>query len=238
MPSSRVSHACGRHDRKPLRSRCLCRCSSRCQVYILRPMETPSCNGFRPCEHRPRTARAGIDVRETEALFRFSAAMCSCSIAGHSAAANEGRLTTTGWSPTACNRTSPHDKNGEQHYDVISAFIKSVAGRRSQRRDLPYRMLPAARELRYRPPAGICPRGHRLANPQRPVLLANACFRYGAQDRYARGLRIPLALERSIWASMSPKSNSAHILSTRRSPSSNTTRRTVPVLLHLRAPTA
>ena len=107
---------------------------SRCQVYILRPMEEAQLQRLldRAIATDPELRERGIDVRETEALFRFSGgdARKLLNILDILLAANEGRLTITDRLVTDClqQNIALYDKNGEQHYDVISAFIKSVRG--------------------------------------------------------------------------------------------------------------
>jgi putative ATPase len=127
-----------------------------------------------------------------------------------------------------------YDKNGEQHYDVISAFIKSVRG--SDPNAAIYylaRMLEGGEEPRFiaRRLVILASEDIGLANPN-ALLLANACFdtvhKIGMPEA-----RITLA-ETTIYLATSPKSNSAYaaineaIAFVRRD---NTLR---PVPLHLR----
>ena len=103
-----------------------------------------------------------------------------------------------------------YDKNGEQHYDVISAFIKSVRG--SDPNAAIYylaRMLAGGEEPRFlaRRLVILASEDIGLANPN-ALLLANACFdtvhKIGMPEA-----RITLA-ETTIYLATSPKSNSAY----------------------------
>jgi putative ATPase len=103
-----------------------------------------------------------------------------------------------------------YDKDGEMHYDIISAFIKSIRG--SDPDGAIYwlaRMVEGGED-----PAFIARRlvisaseDIGLANPN-ALLLANACFDTLMKIGWPEG-RIPLA-ETTIYLATSPKSNSAY----------------------------
>ena len=213
---------------------------SRCQVYILRPMEDAQLQRLldRAIATDPELRERGIDVRETEALFRFSGgdARKLLNILDILLAANEGRLTITDRLVTDClqQNIALYDKNGEQHYDVISAFIKSVRG--SDPNAAIYylaRMLAGGEEPRFiaRRLVILASEDIGLANPN-ALLLANACFdtvhKIGMPEA-----RIPLA-EATIYLATSPKSNSAYMAINKALSfvEHDTTNRPVP--LHLR----
>ena len=104
-----------------------------------------------------------------------------------------------------------YDKDGEMHYDIISAFIKSIRG--SDPDGAVYwlaRMVEAGED-----PAFIARRlvisaseDIGLANPN-AMLIANACFDAVMKVGWPEG-RIPLA-EATIYLATSPKSNSAYM---------------------------
>ena len=104
-----------------------------------------------------------------------------------------------------------YDKDGEMHYDIISAFIKSIRG--SDPDGAIYwlaRMVEGGED-----PAFIARRlvisaseDIGLANPN-ALLLANACFDTIMKVGWPEG-RIPLA-ETTIYLATSPKSNSAYM---------------------------
>lgn len=217
---------------------------SRCQVYILRPMEEEDLRTLldRALTADPELKRRDIDVRESGALFRFSGgdARKLLNILDIVVGATDGKVTITDQSVTDClqQNIALYDKNGEQHYDVISAFIKSVRG--SDPNAAIYylaRMLSGGEEPRFiaRRLVILASEDIGLANPN-ALLLANACFdtvhKIGMPEA-----RITLA-ETTIYLASSPKSNSAYkaIDKALSLVERDTTNRPVP--LHLRnAPT-
>ena len=217
---------------------------SRCQVYILKPMSDEELSTLL---HRAITAdeelkSRNVKVTQTEALFRFSGgdARKLLNILDIMAGATSGDIEITDESVTAClqQNIALYDKNGEQHYDVISAFIKSVRG--SDPNAAIYylaRMLAGGEEPRFiaRRLVILASEDIGLANPN-ALLLANACFdtvhKIGMPEA-----RITLA-ETTIYLATSPKSNSAYMAINEALSfvSHDTTNRPVP--LHLRnAPT-
>ena len=183
-----------------------------------------------------------IEVKQTGALFKFSGgdARKLLNILDILAGATEGKLTITDQYVTDClqQNIALYDKNGEQHYDVISAFIKSVRG--SDPNAAIYylaRMLAGGEEPRFiaRRLVILASEDIGLANPN-ALLLANACFdtvhKIGMPEA-----RITLA-ETTIYLATSPKSNSAYAAINKAIAlvEHDTTNRPVP--LHLRnAPT-
>jgi putative ATPase len=104
-----------------------------------------------------------------------------------------------------------YDKSGEQHYDIISAFIKSVRG--SDPDAAIYwlaRMLEGGEDIKFiaRRLIILASEDIGLANPN-AMLIANACF--DAIDKIGMPeARIPLA-EATVYLATSPKSNSAYL---------------------------
>ena len=167
---------------------------SRCQVYVL---------------------KRGVEVVETEALFRFSGgdARKLLNILDILSNATDGKIIISDKNVTDClqQNIALYDKNGEQHYDVISAFIKSVRG--SDPNAAIYylaRMLAGGEDPKFiaRRLVILAAEDIGLANPN-GLLLANACFdtvhKIGMPEA-----RIPLA-EATIYLATSPKSNSAYM---------------------------
>ena len=183
-----------------------------------------------------------VKVKETEALFKFSGgdARKLLNILDIIAGATDGDIEITDAYVTEClqQNIALYDKNGEQHYDVISAFIKSVRG--SDPNAAIYylaRMLAGGEEPRFiaRRLVILASEDIGLANPN-ALLLANACFdtvhKIGMPEA-----RITLA-ETTIYLATSPKSNSAYMAINEALAfvEHDTTNRPVP--LHLRnAPT-
>ena len=186
--------------------------------------------------------KRNIEVRETEALFRFSGgdARKLLNILDIIVGASENDIIIDDERVTEClqQNIALYDKSGEQHYDVISAFIKSVRG--SDPNAAIYylaRMLAGGEEPRFiaRRLVILASEDVGLANPN-ALLLANACFdtvhKIGMPEA-----RITLA-ETTIYLATSPKSNSAYaaINKALAMVEHDTTNRPVP--LHLRnAPT-
>ncbi len=190
---------------------------SRCQVYVLKAMDEGQ---LQELLDRALTAEAGlrgrnVEVRETGALFGFSGgdARKLLNILDIMAGACAGDIVLDDASVTEClqQNIALYDKNGEQHYDVISAFIKSIRG--SDPNAAVYylaRMLAGGEDPKFiaRRLVILAAEDIGLANPN-GLLLANACFdtvhKIGMPEA-----RIPLA-ETAIYLATSPKSNSAYM---------------------------
>ena len=217
---------------------------SRCQVYVLKPMDDSELQILldRALATDVELKKRNIEVRETEALFRFSGgdARKLLNILDIIVGASEGDIIIDDERVTEClqQNIALYDKSGEQHYDVISAFIKSIRG--SDPNAAIYylaRMLAGGEEPRFiaRRLVILASEDVGLANPN-ALLLANACFdtvhKIGMPEA-----RITLA-ETTIYLATSPKSNSAYaaINKALAMVENDTTNRPVP--LHLRnAPT-
>lgn len=217
---------------------------SRCQVYILKSMNEDELSTLltRAITVDEELKKRNIKVEQTAAIFKFSGgdARKLLNILDIIAGATDGDITINDDYVTEClqQNIALYDKNGEQHYDVISAFIKSVRG--SDPNAAIYylaRMLAGGEEPRFiaRRLVILASEDIGLANPN-ALLLANACFdtvhKIGMPEA-----RITLA-ETTIYLATSPKSNSAYmaINAALDFVSHDTTNRPVP--LHLRnAPT-
>ncbi|MBQ2414168.1 MAG: replication-associated recombination protein A [Rikenellaceae bacterium] len=217
---------------------------SRCQVYVLKAMEDNELQTLldRALTQDIELRERDIRVEQTTALFRFSGgdARKLLNILDIITGAIDDPLVINDQTVTDClqQNIALYDKNGEQHYDVISAFIKSVRG--SDPNAAIYylaRMLAGGEEPRFiaRRLMILASEDIGLANPN-AMLLANACFdtvhKIGMPEA-----RIPLA-ETTIYLATSPKSNSAYaaINAAMAQVEHDTTNRPVP--LHIRnAPT-
>lgn len=217
---------------------------SRCQVYVLKPMTDEELQQLldRALTTDSELKRRTIEVKESEALFRFSGgdARKLLNILDIIVGASSGDIIIDDERVTESlqQNIALYDKSGEQHYDVISAFIKSVRG--SDPNAAIYylaRMLAGGEEPRFiaRRLVILASEDVGLANPN-ALLLANACFdtvhKIGMPEA-----RITLA-ETTIYLATSPKSNSAYaaINKALAMVENDTTNRPVP--LHLRnAPT-
>ena len=190
---------------------------SRCQVYTLKPMQEADleCLLNRALTTDEELKKRNIKVEETSALFRFAGgdARKLLNILDIITSSREGDLVITDDLVTEVlqQNIALYDKNGEQHYDVISAFIKSVRG--SDPNAAIYylaRMLAGGEEPRFiaRRLVILASEDIGLANPN-ALLLANACFdtvhKIGMPEA-----RITLA-ETTIYLATSQKSNSAYM---------------------------
>ena len=189
---------------------------SRCQVYVLKSMDNEQLQTLldRAITQDPYLKERGVKVEETEALFTFSGgdARKLLNILDIVSNATEGKIVINDKNITDClqQNIALYDKNGEQHYDVISAFIKSVRG--SDPNAAVYylaRMLAGGEDVKFiaRRLAILAAEDIGLANPN-ALLLANATFdivhKIGMPEA-----QIPLA-ETTIYLATSPKSNSAN----------------------------
>ena len=217
---------------------------SRCQVYVLKAMNDSELQVLlnRAITTDKILVERGVSVEQTAALFEFSGgdARKLLNILDIITGAHEGDLTITDELVTEAlqQNLALYDKNGEQHYDIISAFIKSVRG--SDANAAIYylaRMLAGGEDVKFvaRRLVILAAEDIGLANPN-ALLLANACFdavhKLGMPEA-----RIPLA-EATIYLANSPKSNSAYLAINEAMAmvEHDTTNRPVP--LHLRnAPT-
>ena len=192
---------------------------SRCQVFVLKPLEMSDLQDLldRALATDEILRHKDIKVNEKEALFRYSGGdarrlLNILEIVVESAAGNSP-IVIDNKMVEHCLQTDSarYDKGGEMHYDIISAFRKSVRG--SDPNAAIYylaRMIDGgedpvfiARRLCISAAEDIG-----LANPN-ALLLANACFQTVSSIGMPEG-RIPLA-EATIYLASSPKSNSAYL---------------------------
>lgn len=217
---------------------------SRCQLYVLKSLEK---DDLLELLHHALTRDAvlkekNIELKETDAMLRYSGgdARKLLNILELVVEADSGNpIVITDEKVVDRLQQNPlaYDKDGEMHYDIISAFIKSIRG--SDPDGALYwlaRMVEGGED-----PAFIARRlvisaseDIGLANPN-ALLLANAAFDAVMKIGWPEG-RIPLA-EATVYLATSPKSNSAYMGI---GSALETVRQTgnLPVPLHLRnAPT-
>lgn len=213
---------------------------SRCQVYTLRSMQEEELEQLlaRALDADEELRNRVKEVAEREALFRFAGgdARKLLNILDIILSSTDGDIVITDRLVTDVlqQNIALYDKNGEQHYDVISAFIKSVRG--SDPNAAIYylaRMLAGGEEPRFiaRRLVILASEDIGLANPN-ALLLANACFdtvhKIGMPEA-----RITLA-ETTIYLATSPKSNSAYMAINEALAFVNKDTSLRPVPLHLR----
>jgi putative ATPase len=223
----------------------ICPLLSRCQVYVLKPLERKDLEILlrRALTEDIFLKEKEIEVKETNALFRFAggdARKLLNIIELVVIAENGNKIVITDDSVTNRIQENPaaYDKDGEMHYDIISAFIKSIRGSDPDAAIYWLARMVAGGE----DPAFIARRlvisaaeDIGLANPN-ALLLANVCFDALQKIGWPEG-RIILA-ETTIYLATSPKSNSAY-LAIDKALDEVARSGNLPVPLHLRnAPTA
>lgn len=190
---------------------------SRCQVYVLKSLEKEELLGL--LEHALKDDAylrdREVDVQETEALLRYSGGDARKLLNILDLITNatpEGTIVINNATVTERLQQNPmaYDKEGEMHYDIISAFIKSIRG--SDPDAALYwlaRMIAGGEDPKFIARRLVISASEDigLANPN-ALLLANAAFDAVAKIGWPEG-RIPLA-EATVYLAASPKSNSAY----------------------------
>ena len=191
---------------------------SRCQLYVLKSLEQED---LLQLLHRAVTEdvelkRRSVELRETGALLRYSGgdARKLMNILELVVEAESGpSVVITDELVVARLQQNPlaYDKDGEMHYDVISAFIKSIRG--SDPDAALYwlaRMIEGGEDPKFIARRLVISASEDigLANPN-ALLLANAAFDAVAKIGWPEG-RIPLA-EATVYLATSAKSNSAYL---------------------------
>ncbi len=218
---------------------------SRCQVYVLRPMETADLDDLL---HRAITKdlllkEKKIEVKETTALFRFAGGdarklLNIIDLVVEASADDTIVIDDKIVSERLQENPAAYDKGGEMHYDIISAFIKSIRG--SDPDAAIYwlaRMVEGGEDPKFIARRLVISASEDigLANPN-ALLLANACFDTLTKIGWPEG-RIVLA-QTTVYLATSPKSNSTYMAINK---AMATVRETgnMPVPMHLRnAPTS
>ena len=192
---------------------------SRCQVFVLKSLEKEDLQALldRALREDVLLKDKPIQLKETEALMRYSGGdarkllnvleIVVDSLAGHSPIVIDNESVTS----SIQENMAIYDKDGEMHYDIISAFIKSIRG--SDPNAAIYYLariidggedpLFIARRLCLSAAEDVG-----LANPN-ALLLANACFEVVSKIGMPEG-RIPLA-ETTVYLASSPKSNGSYM---------------------------
>ena len=218
---------------------------SRCQVYVLKSLEVKHLQLLldRAIHSDTYLKERDIEVKETDALFRYSGGdarklLNIIDLVSQAVGENE-KIIIDDAIVTERLQQNPaaYDKNGEMHYDIISAFIKSIRG--SDPDAAIYwlaRMVEGGEDPAFiaRRLVILASEDVGLANPN-ALLLANACFD-AVQNIGWPESRIIMA-ETTIYLASSPKSNSAYMAINQALETVKTTGN-LPVPLHLRnAPT-
>lgn len=191
---------------------------SRCQLYVLKSLEKEDLLQLlkRAVETDLVLKERHIELKETDALLRYSGGdarkllnILELVVESHSTSplvvSDDMVVTALQQNPLA------YDKDGEMHYDIISAFIKSIRG--SDPDAALYwlaRMIEGGEDPKFIARRLVISAAEDigLANPN-ALLLANTAFDVIQKIGWPEG-RIPLA-EATVYLATSPKSNSAYL---------------------------
>lgn len=191
---------------------------SRCQVYILKSLEKKDLEVLldRAINTDFEYKKLKIRVDETDALFRFSGGdarklLNILEIVINSQPDDKVVINNTIVTERLQENIARYDKSGEQHYDIISAFIKSIRG--SDPNAAVYwlaRMIEGGEDPKFiaRRMVILASEDIGLANPN-ALLLATTCFQAVTMIGWPES-RIILS-EAAIYLATSPKSNSAYM---------------------------
>ena len=192
---------------------------SRCQLYVLKSLEKADLLKLlnRAITEDVFLKERKIELKETDAILRYSGGdarklLNILELVVDSANSDEEIIITDQLVAERLQQNPlAYDKNGEMHYDIISAFIKSIRG--SDPDAALYwlaRMIEGgeAPEFIARRLIISAAEDIGLANPN-ALLLANAAFDAVMKIGWPEG-RIPLA-EATVYLATSPKSNSAYL---------------------------
>ena len=190
---------------------------SRCQVYVLNPLSKSDLEKIlkQALKEDVQLKKMALKIIETEALIELSGgdarkllSLLELVIQSHSK--NSFELTNELVFKTVQKKTILFDKNGDFHYDVVSAFIKSIRG--SDPNAAVYwlaRMIDSGEDVKFiaRRMLILASEDVGIANPT-ALVLANSTFQAVSSVGYPEA-RILLS-ECAIYLATSPKSNTAY----------------------------
>lgn len=188
---------------------------SRCQVYVLKSLEKADLLELldRAMTKDEYIRSLGITVKETESILRYSGGDARKLLNIIELVSNSGVKVIDNETVTKQLQQNPvaYDKDGEMHYDIISAFIKSIRG--SDPQAAIYwlaRMIEGGEDPKFIARRLVISASEDigLANPN-AMLLANTCFEVVNKIGWPEG-RIPLA-ETTVYLATCKKDNSAYL---------------------------
>ena len=188
---------------------------SRCQVYVLKSLTKDDLLQLldRVLTKDEYIRGLNLDVKQTESLLRYSGGDARKLLNIIELVANSGVKIIDNETVTKQLQQNPvaYDKDGEMHYDIVSAFIKSIRG--SDPDAALYwlaRMIAAGEDPKFIARRLVISASEDigLANPN-AMLVANACFDTLQKIGWPEG-RIPLAMA-TVYLATSQKSNSAYL---------------------------
>ena len=191
---------------------------SRCQVYVLKSLEKADLQKIldRAVTKDTELQKKHIELKETDAMMRYSGGdarklLNILELMVESANSDDVVITDKRVEEELQTNPLAYDKQGDMHYDIISAFIKSIRG--SDPDAALYwmaRMIEGGEDPQFIARRVVISAAEDigLANPN-ALLLANAAFDTVMKIGWPEG-RIPLA-EAVVYLATSPKSNSAYM---------------------------
>ena len=185
---------------------------SRCQVYVLKSLDKEDLLELlnRALTQDEYIRSLGLQVKDTEALLRYSGGDARKLLNIIELVSNSGVKVIDNETVTKQLQQNPvaYDKDGEMHYDIISAFIKSVRGSDPQAAIYWLARMIEGGKFIARRLVILASEDIGLANPN-AMLLANTCFDVVNKIGWPEG-RIPLA-ETTIYLATCKKDNSAYL---------------------------
>ena len=191
---------------------------SRCQLYVLKSLEKEDLMELlnRAITTDAELSKRNIELREADAMMRYSGGdarklLNILELVVESESAEKVVITDNMVEERLQQNPLAYDKGGDMHYDIISAFIKSIRG--SDPDATLYwmaRMIEGGEDPQFIARRLVISAAEDigLANPN-ALLLANAAFDAVMKIGWPEG-RIPLA-EAAVYLATSPKSNSAYM---------------------------
>lgn len=191
---------------------------SRCQLYVLESLGKEDLNELlnRAIKEDVELSQRKIELKETDAMMRYSGGdarklLNILELVVESESGEQVVVTDEKVARRLQQNPLAYDKDGEMHYDIISAFIKSIRG--SDPDAALYwmaRMIEGGEDPKFIARRIVISASEDigLANPN-ALLLANAAFDAVNKIGWPEG-RIPLA-EAVVYLATSPKSNSAYM---------------------------
>ncbi|MDB5282344.1 MAG: ATPase [Bacteroidota bacterium] len=189
---------------------------SRCQVYVLKPLEREDLETLlkHAIEKDEEISKKNVVIKETEALLKYSGGdarklLNVLELVVNSITEDPIEITNEVVEQVVQQKMAIYDKSGEQHYDIISAFIKSMRGS-DPNAALYYlaRMIAGGEDPKFiaRRMLILASEDIGNANPN-ALLLATSCFQAVTMIGYPE---CDLILSQTvIYLATSPKSNSA-----------------------------
>jgi len=191
---------------------------SRCQVYVLKDFGAEDLHQLihRAIKEDVLLKDKKITITETEALFRLSGGdgrklLNNFELLVQQAQSATVEITDDFVIKSLQKNTVLYDKTGEQHYDIVSAFIKSIRG--SDPNAAVYwlaRMIAGGEDVKFIARRMLILSSEDIgnANPT-AMVIANNCFQAVTSIGYPEA-RIILS-QTAIYLANSPKSNSSYV---------------------------